>query len=124
MDYYIRSFNNLFIFVNKDVKNRRDIVKDEFDLTIDWLGIPEELFYFILAFSLLIYSIIQAKNIDKNENIFKIMFSKKYDNDFGGSGLGKINKRHHFIIEFFIFLIATIITFIRLFFYIIENIDP
>lgn len=103
------------------MKNLHDTVRDEFDLTIKWLGIPEEIIYFILGFSVLIYLIIKAKKIDKNENIFKIMFSKKYDKDFGSNEFGKINGRHHFIINFFIFLTGTIITLIRLLFYIIDN---
>lgn len=104
------------------MKNRREIVNDEFDLTIDWFGIPEELFYFILGLSFLIYLIIKAKNIDKNEKFFKILFSKKYDNDFGDFTIGKFNQRHHFIVEIFFIFIATVITFIRLLFYIFENI--
>jgi hypothetical protein len=88
---------------------------------LNWLGIPIELFYFLLGLSLLIYFIFKARKIDKNENIFKIMFSEKYDKDFGGFEIGKIKKRHNFILEFFSVLIATIFAFIRLLLYIIDN---
>lgn len=79
---------------------------------LDDLGIPQILFGFILLSLITTYYIHKLRKIDKKVNIFKIMFSEKYDDKFGGNIIGKFNKRHQFIIEFFCIIITYFIAII------------
>lgn len=79
---------------------------------LDFYGIPRLLFGFILLSIITTFYIFKLKKIDKNENIFKIMFSEKYNDEFGGEIIGKFNKRHQFIIEFFCLVLTYLIAII------------
>ena len=94
--------------------NLYDKMGEEINTVLNWLGIPDELFYFLLGLTLFIYFVLRVRKIDKNENIFKIMFSEKYDDAFGGYRFGNVKERHYFIMEFFIVLTTTIGIFIFL----------
>ena len=70
--------------------NVDDFIDDIF-LTLDNYGIPSSLFAFILISIITSYLIYKLRKIDKNENIFKIMFSEKYNKDFGNLNDGTLN---------------------------------
>lgn len=101
--------------------NIHEQIRYEITYILEYLGIPINLFGYFLVFLIFILLYRKGKNIAKNEKLFKILFSKKYDNDFGDFTIGKFNQRHNFIVEIFFIFIATVITFIRLLLYIFDN---
>ena len=55
------------------------------------------------------------------KSFFKILFSNKYDENFGGKIIGSFNKRHQIIIEVFCISSAFIIITILFIQYLINN---
>ena len=94
---------------------------DKIDTYLNKLGIPNEIFWLSLSVILLIYFVYDTKKIDKNEKFFKILFSSKYDEDFGGKIIGSYNKRHLQILFIFSSLIGFAICMISAIIYIINN---
>lgn len=74
---------------------------EQIDIFLEYLDIYKVYIYFFILFSFLLFSFFKVRNIDKNENIFKIMFSEKYNKDFGNHNDGYIKDRHFFIFHFF-----------------------
>lgn len=91
-------------------------IRYEITYILEYLGIPVNLFGYFLVFLIFIIIYKKGKNIDKKEKLLKIMFSEKYDKQFGGNA-GHIKRRHIYILEYFGFLFASIIAFIMLLIY-------
>ena len=89
------------------------IINDTIDnfvkLYLNKLGISDTTFSIVISLIFLYYFIRKVKKIDNNETFFKILFSEKYDEDFGGYVAPKLKGRHQTII--FIICLSILLIF-------------
>lgn len=98
-----------------------DVVHKYIDYYLEKFGVPDELFILTLSIASITYFVYDTKKLDKNEKFFKILFSSKYDEDFGGKIIGSFNYRHKQIVFVFSSLLCFIIGIILFLQYLINN---
>lgn len=85
---------------------------EELNLFLKKYNVSMEIFALVFSSIILILLILKVKKIDKNERFFKILFSDKYDENFGGKIFMKYNSRHRMIFDLFCISIVFLIAFI------------
>jgi len=81
--------------------------------------IPMELMFFLFSTFIFIYFWFKISNKDKNENVLRILFSERYDEEFGGYVAPKLKGRYQYILYFmssFLCFILSIFFLIRFIF--------